>query len=73
MKEGEGVKTEKCERICAYCEKAVPVFDKDSVLCEKNGIVSKAYSCKRFSYDPLKRVPPKIQAAPTLEFIDIDD
>ena len=67
------MKIDKSECICAYCEYAVPVFDEDSALCEKNGIVRKDYSCKKFSYDPLKRVPPKALTAPTLEYIDIDN
>lgn len=67
------LRIEKSERICAFCENCVPVFDSDTVLCEKHGIVSKGYSCRKFSYDPLKRVPPKAQSAPTLDYIDIDD
>jgi len=67
------VKIDKCDRICAYCEKATPVFDPDSVLCEKHGIVPKAHSCGSFAYDPLKRTPPKVAPAPTLEYIDIDE
>ena len=67
------MKIDKSECICAYCEYAVPVFDEDSALCEKNGIVRKDYSCKKFSYDPQKRVPPKALSAPTLEYIDIDN
>ncbi len=67
------MKTDKCERICAFCEKAAPLFDEDTSLCEINGIVPKGYTCKKFSYDPLKRIPPKAQEMPTLEFIDIND
>lgn len=67
------MKIDKSERICAYCEKASKLFDADTVLCKDKGVVSKGYSCKRFSYDPLKRVPPKAQSAPTLEYVDIND
>ena len=28
-------------------------------MCPKRGVVSAAGSCRRFRYDPLKRVPPK--------------
>jgi len=66
------LKIEKSECICAYCEKATPVFDDDNVLCKKNGIVSKGYSCRHFSYDPLKRTPPRTLSAPKLDFIDIN-
>jgi len=67
------VKIDKSERICAFCELCVPMYDGDTVLCERFGIVSKAHSCKKFSYDPLKRTPPKAQALPTLEYIDIEN
>ncbi len=42
---------------CAYCENASLLHDNDYVLCERFGVVSAGYSCRRFSYDPLKRVP----------------
>ena len=64
------MKIEKSECICAYCEKATPVFDDDNVLCKKNGIVSKGYSCRHFSYDPLKRTP--LQVKPAGEFTKED-
>ncbi len=67
------MKIDKCERICAYCECAVPVFDDDTMLCKHHGIVEKAYACRKFSYDPLKRMPPRATSAPSLEYIDIDN
>lgn len=45
------------EPCCAYCEFGSPSQDKDSILCIKQGIVSADYSCKKFVYDPLSRVP----------------
>jgi len=47
---------------CAYCKRCVPL-DEDQMLCAKKGIVSPAGSCRKFKYDPLKRVPPKPIAA----------
>lgn len=47
---------------CAYCQRGTPL-DGDKVMCVKKGIVSAAGSCRRFRYDPLKRVPPKPLAA----------
>jgi len=67
------MKLDKTERICAFCEKAVPMFEGDTSLCEKNGIVPKNHTCRLFSYDPLKRIPPKAVAAPELDFVDIDE
>lgn len=43
---------------CAYCKKGARL-DEDQVMCVKKGIVSPAGSCRKFKYDPLKRVPPK--------------
>ena len=43
---------------CAYCKRSV-ALDEDQVMCIKKGIVSPAGACRRFQYDPLKRVPPK--------------
>ena len=60
------------EHICAYCENASGIYDEDSMICKSKGVVSKAYSCRKFIYDPLKRIPPKAVKAPKLEFVDID-
>ena len=43
---------------CAYCKRGARL-DEDQVMCVKKGIVSPAGSCRKFKYDPLKRVPPK--------------
>lgn len=45
------------DRVCFYCENAVPLHDKDFMLCRRHGVVSAGHRCRRFSYDPLKRVP----------------
>ena len=50
-------------KACVYCEKATSLAtDGDHMLCKKRGIVECSYSCRKFSYDPLKRKPmqPKI-------------
>ncbi len=60
------------EKICAFCEFACPIYDADAMLCKKKGVVSKAYTCRKFSYDPLKHTPPRIMPAPELEYVDID-
>lgn len=43
--------------VCAYCEHAVPLLNRDEVLCRKNGVVAADHHCKKFSYDLLKRKP----------------
>lgn len=45
------------DKVCAYCELALPLQDRDFMLCSKRGVVSAGHHCRYFSYDPLKRVP----------------
>ena len=51
----------KIERNCAYCAFAGKISE-DQVICLKCGIVPSTHRCRRFRYDPLKRVPPKHKA-----------
>ena len=43
---------------CAYCAHAGRIDDNE-VACPRKGIVPAGGSCRRFKYDPLKRIPPK--------------
>ena len=38
--------------------------DEDSVICKFCGIVPCTHHCRRFRYDPLKRIPPRRAALP---------
>ena len=60
------------ERMCITCEHSVSLVDESIVLCKRRGIVPAGNICKRFVYDPLKRIPPRRTAAPKLDYIDID-
>lgn len=51
----------KIERSCTYCAFAAKLND-DQVLCAKKGIVDTAKACRKFRYDPCKRIPPKTKA-----------
>jgi len=42
---------------CAYCENATKLQDNNFVLCKDKGVVACDHSCKKFVYDPLKRIP----------------
>ncbi|MBR5516085.1 MAG: hypothetical protein IKU52_07775 [Clostridia bacterium] len=44
-------------KVCAYCELAECMNDKEKMLCSVKGVVSSGYKCKKFLYDPLKRSP----------------
>lgn len=54
----------KIEKRCDICKFGSLSDDKSSVLCIKKGILERDDSCRKFSYDPLKREPkrnPKLQ------------
>ena len=45
------------EARCEYCKHGKLAADNTNILCPKIGVISKDHSCKKFSYDPLKRIP----------------
>lgn len=49
------------QKSCAYCAHAVKLDD-DQVLCMKRGVVAIDRKCRKFEYDPLKRIPTKQKA-----------
>lgn len=51
----------KIEQDCLYCRYGTKL-DEDLMLCAKKGIVPRCDDCRKFRYDPFKRVPPKPQA-----------
>jgi len=58
------------EHLCIYCEHAF-LMRGEECACRKRGLVNKNYSCRKFVYDPFKRIPPP--KAPKLpEFSDED-
>ncbi len=44
---------------CDYCQYGKRARDGNKVLCEKRGLVDREYSCTKFVYSPLKRIPVK--------------
>lgn len=52
----------KIDRNCAYCQFAGKVDD-ETMICQKYGFVPAAHHCRKFRYDPLKRVPARPKAA----------
>lgn len=59
----------KIENSCTYCQYGT-VLDDDQVLCTKRGVVQSDRKCRKFTYDPLKRVPLK---AKPLDFSKYDE
>lgn len=51
----------KIERSCSYCTYGTQLED-GNILCIKKGLRTIDASCRRFRYDPCKRVPPKAKA-----------
>lgn len=53
-----GLFQKKIEPRCTYCSRS-RVLNDEQIICEKKGVMSAGSSCRAFSYDPLKRVPPR--------------
>ena len=51
----------KMERSCKYCRFGTQM-NEEMMLCAKKGIVQPCDDCRKFRYDPFKRVPPKPKA-----------
>lgn len=51
----------KIERSCTYCLYGAKL-DEDTVLCAKRGVRNVENPCRKFKYDPCKRVPMKAKA-----------
>jgi len=59
----------KIEKACAYCAHGTKL-EEGQILCMKRGIVHEYGKCRKFIYDPLKRVPAKQKA---LDFSKFDE
>lgn len=51
----------KIERRCDYCLHCTKLND-EQVLCTKHGLMPITGKCRKFAYDPVKRVPGKAKA-----------
>lgn len=51
----------KIQRSCLYCAHGTALQD-GQILCVKRGVVEADKPCRKFQYDPLKRIPPKAKA-----------
>ncbi len=48
-------------RSCSYCTYGTKIED-GMILCTKKGVRAQDDACRRFSYDPCKRIPPRPKA-----------
>lgn len=58
-------------KFCAYCVHAGQTSG-DRMLCSKRGFVPCDSKCFRFRYDPLKRVPSRMNSKDFSQFDDKD-
>lgn len=61
----------KIDRFCSYCSYGTNIGN-DQVLCTKHGVVAQTYHCRKFTYDPCKRIPPKQKALDFSKYSDDD-
>lgn len=51
---------------CSICAHACEL-DGNDMLCRKYGVVNKAYKCRKFRYDPYKRIPSRSPVLPSVD------
>lgn len=51
----------KTPRSCTYCQYGTKLNEYE-YLCVKHGVVDAEKACRKFCYDPCKRIPPKQKA-----------
>lgn len=61
----------KLHRACSYCSYSTELTT-CTLLCAKKGIVDAAASCRKFRYDPTRRIPGK-QKAPDFSQYNEED
>ena len=61
----------KFQRSCSYCTYGTELAD-NTILCSKKGIVDPDEGCRKFLYDPTRRIPCK-QKAPDFSKYDDSD
>lgn len=61
----------KIERSCAYCLYGTRL-EEDHILCSKRGMKSVENKCRKFKYDPCKRIPAKAKALDLSKYAEED-
>ena len=61
----------KIDRFCSYCIYAEKLDD-ETYLCAKRGFVAACHHCRKFKYDPLKRVPKRRKPKDFSEYDELD-
>lgn len=50
----------KMPRSCTTCQFGTN-FSTNQILCLKQGVVADSFACRKYRYDPCKRIPPCIK------------
>ena len=60
---------------CALCDSSSEISNSEDFICSKKGIVKEDGLCRKFLYDPLKRIPYKMPADDfsKLDFTDLTE
>ena len=61
----------KIERDCAYCLHGTRL-EEDQILCAKKGVKCSGDKCRKFKYDPCKRIPVKAKPVDFCKFENED-
>ena len=59
------------EKRCIYCVFSGQISE-EACICAKRGVVSPGDHCRKFRYDPLKRVPPRPKSVDFSSFENAD-
>lgn len=66
-----GKKESDYRKVCLLCENATVLPQGNEVLCKFKGVVSEDHTCRKFTYDPLKRCPAPKPEMPTISKEDL--
>lgn len=61
----------KIDRCCSYCLHGTQI-DEERILCIRKGAVPLTGKCRKFCYDPCKRIPSKQKALDFTQYKDTD-
>lgn len=53
----------KLQKSCLWCIHGRKSDYLDDIFCKKHGVTTRADACHHYKYDPLKRVPQKVNPA----------
>lgn len=60
------------EPACRHCRFSRETADGRMMLCQHQGVVAPYYSCRKYRYDPLRRVPSRQAVLPEYDKSDFE-